>query len=213
MLYGETFNTPKTGGYFAWPLDAKPEPEDALGNSELDPEQFMTGDPARTGSVKPGVGHIWTAPTDGELVGAAGHGHEGIKNVTFSNLGSESSPCANTDGDRFPGTKVLESKAFYPRGMFPTHMKMGTSQTGWRVKVRKGDRIAINGVYDTRTYAWPDQMSVVGIYYDENVKVADNERCQPAAGERAGRHAWRRPPTRCPPSASEARRPTTCSTT
>ena len=69
--------------------------------------------------------------------------------------------------------------------MFPTHMKMGTSQTGWRVKVRKGDRIAINGVYDTRTYAWPDQMSVVGMYYDEKVTVSDEERCQPAAGERA----------------------------
>jgi hypothetical protein len=112
-------------------------------------------------------------------VGAAGHGHEGIMNVTFSNLGSEASPCGNVDGDRFPGTKVLESKAFYPPGMFPTHMKMGTSQTGWRVKVRKGDRIAINGVYDTRTYAWPDQMSVVGIYYDENVTVSDSERCNP----------------------------------
>ena len=179
VLYGETFNTPKTGGYFAWPLDAQREPDDPIGNSDLDPEQFMTGDPARTGSVKPGVGHIWTAPSDGELVGAAGHGHEGLMNVTFSNLGSESSPCGNADGDRFPGTKVLESKAFYPPGMFPTHMKMGTSQTGWRVKVRKGDRIAINGVYDTRTYAWPDQMSVVGIYYDEDVTVADHERCRP----------------------------------
>ena len=179
VLYGETFNVPKTGGYFAWPRDAKLEPEDALGNSEADPEQFMTGDPARTGSVKPGVGHIWTAPTDGELVGAAGHGHEGLMNVTFSNLGSETSPCANTDGDRFPGTKVLESRAFYPPGLFPTHMKMGTSQTGWRVKVRKGDRIAINGVYDTRTYAWPDQMSVVGMYYDQNVTVSDSERCNP----------------------------------
>ena len=74
---------------------------------------------------------------------------------------------------------MLESRAFYPPNMFPTHMKMGTSQTGWRVKVRKGDRIAINGVYDTRTYAWPDQMSVVGIYYDENVTVSDGERCRP----------------------------------
>ena len=47
VLYGETFNVPKTGGFFAWPRDAKLEPEDALGNSEADPEQFMTGDPAR----------------------------------------------------------------------------------------------------------------------------------------------------------------------
>ena len=77
VLYGETFNVPKTGGFFAWPRDAKLEPEDALGNSEADPEQFMTGDPARSGSVEPGVGNIWTAPTDGELVGAAGHGPRG----------------------------------------------------------------------------------------------------------------------------------------
>ena len=57
-------------------------------------------------------------------------------------------------------------------------MKMGTTQTGWRVYVKKGDRIATNGVYDTRKYAFPDQMSVVGMYYDDSVEVKDSDRCK-----------------------------------
>jgi hypothetical protein len=178
VLYGSTFNVPKAGGLYAWPLQAKRVEGDALSNSQLDPETFMTSEPTRSSSVRPGIGHLWTAPGDGELVGAAGHMHEGGVNVTFSNLGSEASPCPN-DGDRFPGTKVFESSAYYPRGRFPTHLKMGTTQPGWRVRVKKGDRIAINGVYDTRTYAWPDQMSVVGIYYDPGVSVSASERCRP----------------------------------
>ena len=177
VLYGQTFNVPKTGGLYAWPLDAtRVQSEDPLDDTQFDHETFMTTEP--THNATPGVGDIWTAPEDGELIGAAGHGHEGIANVTFSNLGSEASPCPE-DGDRFPGTTILESTADYPPGLYPTHLKMGTSQTGWRVKVRKGDRIAINGVYDTTMYAWPDQMSVVGIYYDPDVEVADDERCTP----------------------------------
>jgi hypothetical protein len=177
VLYGQTFNVPKTGGLYAWPLDAqRVQSASPFSDSMLDPETFMTSEP--THGATPGVGDVWTAPSDGELIGAAGHGHEGIVNVTFSALGSESNPCPD-DGDRFPGTTILESSASYPEGMFPTHLKMGTSQPGWRVQVRKGDRIAINGVYDTKTYAWPDQMSVVGIYYDPTVQVEDSLRCKP----------------------------------
>ena len=194
VLYGQTFNVPKTGGLYAWPLDAtKVESDSPLADTQFDHESFMTTEP--THNATPGVGDIWTAPEDGELIGAAGHGHEGIVNVTFSDLGSEASPCPD-DGDRFPGTTILESTAHYPPGMFPTHLKMGTSQPGWRVKVRKGDRIAINGVYDTELYAWPDQMSVVGIYYDPGVRSATTS---------AASRGWWTSPTR-----PRRRRPSPC---
>jgi hypothetical protein len=113
------------------------------------------------------------------IVGAAGHMHEGGSKVVFNNLGSEANPCPD-DADKYPGTTVFESKAYYPKGVFPTHMLMGTTQTGWRVHVKKGDRIATNGVYDTRKYAFPDQMSVVGMYYDDSVEVKDSDRCKAA---------------------------------
>jgi plastocyanin len=57
-------------------------------------------------------------------------------------------------------------------------MKMGTTQKGWRAYVKKGDRIAINGVYDTSMYAFPDQMSVVGIYWDDDAQVSDAQHCR-----------------------------------
>ena len=174
ILHGTTFNVPKTGGAFSWPLDISTYGGSDAQDQGLDLERFNTKtDP----TVKPGVGDIWTAPSDGMIVGAAGHMHEGGSKVVFNNLGSEASPCPS-DSDKYPGTTVFESKAYYPKGVFPTHMVMGTTQTGWRVYVKKGDRIATNGVYDTRKYAFPDQMSVVGMYYDDSVEVKDSDRCK-----------------------------------
>jgi hypothetical protein len=174
VLHGTTFNVPKTGGAFSWPRDlTKYGSGDSMKDQGFDHERFNT---KTDSSVKPGVGDIWTAPADGVIVGAAGHMHEGGTKVVFNNLGSDGSPCPNDDD--YPGTTIFESQAYYPPGVFPTHMLMGTTQTGWRAYVKKGDRIATNGVYDTRSYAFPDQMSVVGMYYDDTAKVSDADRCK-----------------------------------
>ncbi len=186
VIYGSTFNVPKTGGIYDWPLDAPAARGDALADSKGDPDSFMTAEPTTKANVKPGVGEIWTAPHDGVMIAAAGHMHGGGRGVVVSNLGSEAQPCAE-DGDRIPGTTVLDSRAYYPHGVWPAHPLMGISQPGWRVPVKKGDRIALNGVYDARKYAFPDQMSILGFYWDKNVHVSPDQRChatladQPAA--------------------------------
>jgi hypothetical protein len=174
VLHGTTFNVPKTGDHFSWPLDIEEYGGDSAKDQGLDHERFNT---KKDASVQPGIGDVWTAPADGVIVGAAGHMHEGGTKVVFNNLGSETSPCPN-DSDKYPGTTIFESRAYYPPGVFPTHMLMGTTQTGWRAYVKKGDRIATNGVYDTRNYAFPDQMSVVGMYYDDTAEVKDSDRCR-----------------------------------
>ena len=177
VLIGESFNVPQAGTTYAWPRDAVRSNVGGLTDSMLDPNTFMTEEPTTLSKIHPGVGQVWTAPEDGMIVGAAGHMHEGGAGIMFQNLGSKTAPCAD-DGDGFPGTRIFDSKAYYPPGIWPTHLKMGTTQPGWRAYVRKGDRIAINGMYDTRKYAWPDQMSVVGFYYDDKVKVEDAFRCR-----------------------------------
>ena len=182
ILHGTTFNVPKTGGAFSWPLDISSYGGTPAQDQGLDLERFNT---KKDSTVVPGVGDVWTAPADGVIVGAAGHMHEGGTKVVFNNLGSEANPCAS-DGDSYPGATIFESKAYYPKGVFPTHMKMGTTQTGWRAPVRKGDRIATNGVYDTRDYAFPDQMSVVGMYYDDTVEVKDSDRCKATLADEPG---------------------------
>jgi hypothetical protein len=177
VIYGSTFNVPKSGGIYDWPLDAKPSRGDALSESKADPSSFGTAEPREKANVVPGVGEIWTAPRDGVLIAGAGHQHGGAKGVVLSNLGSKSQPCAE-DGDRFPGTTVFNSKTYYPDGVWPAHPLMGISQPGWRLPVKKGDRIAMNGVFDTRKYAFPDQMSITGFYWDKSVRVSQDQRCR-----------------------------------
>lgn len=45
-----------------------------------------------------------------------------------------------------------------------------------------GDRIAMNGVFDARRYArryaFPDQMSITGFYWDKRVHVSKDQRCR-----------------------------------
>ncbi|HEX5770351.1 MAG TPA: hypothetical protein VFY11_05255 [Nocardioidaceae bacterium] len=177
VIYGSTFDVPRTGGIFDWPLDAKPSRGDALSESKADPNSFMTAEPREKSNVQVGVGEIWTAPRDGVLIAGAGHQHGGAKGVVLSNLGSKAQPCAE-DGDRFPGTTVFNSKTYYPDGVWPGHPLMGISQPGWRVPVKKGDRIAMNGVFDARKYAFPDQMSITGFYWDKSVRVSKDQRCR-----------------------------------
>ena len=115
ILHGTTFNVPKTGGSFSWPLDI-----DSYGGSQaqdqgFDPERFNT---KKDPTVQPGVGDIWTAPTDGVIVGAAGHMHEGGSKVVFNNLGSEASPCAERLG-QVPGHHGLREQGLLPEGRVP----------------------------------------------------------------------------------------------
>ncbi|HEX6876082.1 MAG TPA: hypothetical protein VF165_10520 [Nocardioidaceae bacterium] len=177
VIYGSTFNVPRTRGIYDWPLDAKRSRDDALAESKADPNSFGTAEPTEKSNVEPGVGEVWTAPRDGVLIASAGHQHGGGKGVVLSNMGSKARPCAE-DGDRFPGTTVFDSKTYYPDGVWPAHPLMGISQPGWRVPVKKGDRIAMNGVFDTRKYAFPDQMSITGFYWDKNVHVSKAQRCR-----------------------------------
>jgi hypothetical protein len=176
VIHGTTFNVPNTGDIYAWPRDMEPgDGSDATGDS-FHHDSFRSDMHADNANVVPGVGHIWTAPEDGEIIGTAGHTHKGALWVNVASIGSEDEPCAD-DGDGFAGTTIARSEAFYPPGVFPGHLAMGVTQPGWRAYVRKGDRIAINGVFDATTYAYPDQMSIIGFYYDPDVEVTEEQRC------------------------------------
>lgn len=181
VLHGDTFQVPKTGGMYTYPLDVGP------------------GDPnvgTATGRIQAGVGHLWTAPTDGMIVIGAGHLHPGGTEVIVSNLGSQASPCAS-GSDGIPGTTIASIDAYYRMEQavdstpvpgrdlamsgspyFPSEeFQMGITQNGWRAYVRAGDRIAINGTYDTSEHAFPDAMSFFGFYMDTEEPVAPAQAC------------------------------------
>lgn len=158
VLHGATFNVPRTSGLYAWPRD-------------------LPGPPG-TGPIRPGVGHIWESPFDGTIVVASGHLHPGGVEVVVSNLGTAAEPCPD-EGDGFAGKTILRVGTYYHNGVFPSEdFQMGISKPGWRARVRRGDRIAINGVYDSSQYANPDAMSFFGFYADTSNLAFEREPCE-----------------------------------
>lgn len=168
ILVGSTFNVPKTGGEFVFPLDATKKNIGPHGNY---------ANPVANSKVVPGVGQVFEIPWDGTLVIGAGHSHPGAREVVLSNMGTEGEPCSE-DGDRFPGTTLARSRNITRGDVFPSEeFQMGLTQPGWRVHVRKGDRLVLNGVYDSSQYAFPDAMSYFGMYLDRSEKTSEAEAC------------------------------------
>ena len=171
-IFGGTFNVPRARmANFYWPADV------AKNETDEDQRGSMTAIPS--GNVKnvPGTGVVWTAPWDGQIVVAGGHLHAGGTEAYISNWGSEAKPCANRDGDRLAGTTIFRSAVFERHGFPSEDYQMGLSQNGWRAWVHKGDRLVVNGGYDTRRFAYPDAMVFFGIYVDTSVAPPANASC------------------------------------
>ena len=169
ILIGSTFNVPRTGDVFDYPMSTT--------KKNIGPHSNYCN-PTQTCKVVPGVGQVWTVPFDGTVVIGAGHAHPGSKGVVLSNMGTKEDPCPE-DGDRFPGTTAAYSRTITRNNVFPSEeFQMGLTQPAWRLHVRKGDRLAFNGVYDAEPYAYPDAMSYFGMYIDTSEKTSGSEVCK-----------------------------------
>ncbi len=112
---------------------------------------------------------VFEASTDALAIGTAGHLHPNGIDVIVANLGPESSPCGDADGDGYPGITLARSHKFEQvPGAFPhsEEYQMGATQANWRAPIRAGDRIAQFGVYENHDYASYEAMSFAGIYTD-----------------------------------------------
>lgn len=56
--------------------------------------------------------------------------------------------------------------------------QMGLTHPAWRLHVRKGDRLAFNGVYDSSRFAYPDAMNYFGLYIDRDDATTKSEACK-----------------------------------
>src|SRR4051794_12202470 len=174
QIFGGTFNVPRTGSRYAWPLQLGGRVRDAGQNHGT-----MTSNPTPS-KLQPGVGVVWTAPYSGTLVVAAGHLHAGGTDAVLSNLGSPSHPCAQHGLAGFPGTTLLDSRVIGHHGVWPSNdYQMGLSQPDWRAYVHTGDRLAINGAYLARSYAFPDAMVFAGVYVDRAAPPPPGAGCAP----------------------------------
>ncbi len=157
ILLGSTFNVPRNDGLWTFPLDVTKDNIGVHSNYH---------NPIPDVEIVPGVGQVATMPVSGTVMIGAGHAHPGSKEIVLSNLGQENDPCPN-DGDQFPGVTAARSRNITRNGVFPSEeYQMGLTQPGWRMYVREGDRIVVNGVYDPTDYAYPDAMSYFGYYID-----------------------------------------------
>lgn len=173
QIFGGTFNVPRTHDKYTWPLQ--------LGRVANTPDNrgTLTSNPTPARMV-PGVGVVWTAPYSGTIVIAAGHLHAGGTDTVLSNLGSAANPCPHRGMSRYPGTTLLNSRVIGHHGVWPTNdYQMGLSQYRWRAYVHKGDRIAVNGSYLTRRYAYPDAMVFAGLYIDRSALPPRGSGCAP----------------------------------
>lgn len=173
QIFGGTFNVPRTGGHYAWPLQ--------LGQVAHTPQNRggITSNPTPS-KLEPGVGVVWTAPYSGTIVVSAGHLHAGGTDAVLSNLGSAAHPCPQRGMTGYPGTTLLDSRVIGHHGVWPTNdYQMGLSQYGWRAYVHKGDRLAVNGSYFAKHYAYPDAMVFAGVYIDRSEPPPAGAGCAP----------------------------------
>lgn len=140
----------------------------------------LPGTPTDADGIQPRRGRVWTVPFSGTIVIGAGHLHPGGERVVVTNMGQPGSPCADPvpRADGIPGKTLYELDAITRNGVpFSEDFQIEITQPGFRATVRQGDRIVLNGVYESAGHAWWDAMTHTGFFVDEH-PVSDAQACQ-----------------------------------
>jgi plastocyanin len=135
-------------------------------------------DDARPSPYKTRALNTWTADRTGTIVAAAGHVHPGglwtdLKVTRPGANVAKSRRCIRSHCSRTPGrgdtARVFRSKAHYwdPSGPVSWDMAMTAAGKGWRLGVRKGDRLSLSATYDTQRASWYESMGIMVLYMAE----------------------------------------------
>ena len=154
ILVGGTFDVLRgsgTNGVFRYPVD-------------------VTGPPQ--GDVVPGVGRVFTMPFSGTIVIGASHLHPGAKRATLTNLGQAAAPCPNDRTDGIPGTTLYDLDVIDRTAPFSEDFQIEITQPGFRADVLAGDRVSLNGAYESADHAWWAAMAHTGFYLDPHPVAA-----------------------------------------
>jgi plastocyanin len=128
-------------------------------------------DDARPSPYKQRALNTWTANRDLTIVAAAGHVHPGglWDDLKLTRPGRK---C------RHRGCKtrhIFRSKARYfdPGGPISWDMAMTAAGRGWKVGVRKGDRLSISTTYETQRASWYESMGIIVAYVADGIHGPD----------------------------------------
>jgi plastocyanin len=135
-------------------------------------------DDARPSPYKNRALNTWTADRSGTIVAAAGHVHPGglWDDLKITRPGANvaaSRKCRRSRCSRTPGhgntARVFRSYARYwdPGGPISWDMSMTAAGNGWKLGVRKGDRLSVSATYETRRASWYESMGIMVLYMAE----------------------------------------------
>lgn len=109
-------------------------------------------------------GADWTVTPDlaGTLIGIGGHLHPGgIRDeVSLVRKGTEK-PIFISDALAWQRAPADTSRAGGPRNTWDFSMGVTGSTIGWKVKIKPGDIIRLNAVYDSQDASWYENMGIV----------------------------------------------------
>ena len=125
------------------------------------PDQAV--DPYGNGPAK----NDWTVPTDGVLLGTAGHVHPGGR---YDDLWVTRKGATGLKGHVKPGSPdtahLFRSVASYwePAGKVSWDFAASATPTSWRPVVHKGDVLSITSTYDSSHTAWYESMGIMVVW-------------------------------------------------
>ncbi len=115
--------------------------------------RFTFPDMARTPAARRAIGpaHQYVVPHDMTLVYTAGHLHPG---GLFTDLN------VTRDGKT---VKLFRSEAKYyePAGAVSWDVTMTVTKPDWRIQLKQGDVLSVNGTYDTKRASWYEVMAIM----------------------------------------------------
>jgi hypothetical protein len=172
-------------------------------------ERCAARDPFGADQPGNGKGYDFVVPTSGTLVGLGGHLHPGGLRDEIS--------LVRDIGGRQVERRIFTSRAvYYDRaGPVSWDFAMTVTPPSWAVKVRAGDIIRLNAVYDTELASWYEGMGIALAYFApgdssgvdpfQMVRVPVAARPPPPTRTRTRRRRTRSRPARLRASAQNAR--------
>jgi hypothetical protein len=133
---------------------------------------------AQQGAPVPGLkGADWRVGSDmeGTLIGIGGHLHPGgIRDEVSLVRGGVEKPIFVSDSVAWKHAPANTNEAGGPRNSWDFSMGVTGSTIGWKVKIREGDVVRLNAVYDSESASWYENMGiVVALLAPKNVERED----------------------------------------
>jgi len=109
-------------------------------------------------------GADWTVTPDmeGTLIGIGGHLHPGgIRDEVSLVRGGVEKPIFVSDSVAWNRPPLSPTTAGGPRNSWDFSMGVTGSTIGWKVKIKRGDVVRLNAVYDSASASWYENMGIV----------------------------------------------------